>query len=510
MGIRPSIAHRTTLAVAAGALAATVFASLAASALRADRERHSPTAAGAPTQLPRLIGDSTCRWGSAACNPPVRNLVAQFRTLRDHGDLLGFHMNGSPDVDASRHWQGIQRLMPGQGRYVAVSRSGRGVSFVVVRMASRDAGGARFRSNRIGVRSSLVAPPIGDQVVSKRASDGGFNHSGGMQAVGRYLAVGLEEGDRSRVVFWDLSRPEHPRRVGRLEHRTGVTGVGTVSMARLRRGRFLLIVGGTDANILDFYVSRAAGLDQPRFKLATRWRESQLRTTLPDGDREFGDYQNLSLVADTSGRLYLVGTHRSGELPVGADFADLFLLENSGNTVAITKVGKRHLYCGVPFAGQQCNFDAAGGVYVTPSRMLLLYGTEHANNGPQASVMTEEFRTVPHQAACGAIDQAWIELYDDSGFDGDRSIIIDYVDRDRRAYTNYDRVDGFEDKASAALWCLPRGWRYRLYRHKSPCGGRAVDLVGSGTPDLDSDFGDNRGAVRDFGDAVSCSSWITP
>jgi hypothetical protein len=197
-------------------------------------------------------------------------------------------------------------------------------------------------------------------------------------------------------------------------------------------------------------------------------------------------------------------------LTFGADFADLFLLENLGNTVAITKVGKRHLYCGSPFAGQQCNFDAAGGVYVTPNRTLLLYGTEHDNDGPQGSVKAEEFRTVPHRAACGAIDQAWVELYDDSGFDGDRSIMIDHVDRDRRAYTNYDLVDDYEDRASAAWWCLPQGSRYRLYQHKNPCGGRAVDLVGSGIPDRDSDFGDNRGPVRNFGDAVSCSNWLTP
>jgi hypothetical protein len=137
-----------------------------------------------------------------------------------------------------------------------------------------------------------------------------------------------------------------------------VTGAGTVSIARLRGGRYLLIVGGTDANILDFYVSRrgAARLDPVSFVFAARWRESQLRTRL-SGDREFGDYQNLSLITGGSGRLYLLGTHRSGDL-FGADFADLFLLDNSGNTVAITKVGKRHLYCGVPFAGQQCNFDA--------------------------------------------------------------------------------------------------------------------------------------------------------
>jgi hypothetical protein len=46
----------------------------------------------------------------------------------------------------------------------------------------------------------------------------------------------------------------------------------------------------------------------------------------------------------------------------------------------------------------------------------------------------------------------------------------------RRDYFNYDKVDGFEDKASAARWRLPRGYRYRLFEDKGPCRGRHVDL----------------------------------
>jgi hypothetical protein len=465
-----------------------------------------------PAALPPLAADTSCQWGAAACNPPVSGVLSQFRSMRDHGDVLGYNRGPAPSLSLSKHWQGIQRLMVGQGRFMAVSRSGASTSFVIVRMGSRDTGGERFRSNRLDANvnvmsaiASLRQPPSSDVVASVIPSDPGFDHSGGLQSVGKYLAVGLEEGSRSRVNFWDLSAPATPRMVGSVDHATGVTGAGTTSLARLSGGRYLLIVGGTDANTLDFYVSRPGTTPaDPGFDFQATWRESQLRTRL-SGDREFGNYQNLALVSDTSGQLFLIGTHRDSISQ--DDFADLFLLENDATaSVRITKVAKRHLYCGVPFTDQQCNFDAAGGAYVTPSRRLLLYGTVHDSDS--TGVDFEEFRPVPHRTSCSRIDDAWVELYDDSGFDGDRSLMIDYADRARRDYVRYDRVEDFEDRTSAGAWCLPRGSRYRLYEDKRPCGGDTVDLVGTGVPQSDSDFDDRSGLVRRFGDEVSCSRWM--
>jgi hypothetical protein len=450
--------------------------------------------------------DVSCRWGARECNPPARGLAAQFRALRDHGDLLGFRMGAAPDVNMSKHWQGVQRLTPGQGRFLAISRSGKSVSFVVVSMASRDGSGERYRSNRIASHSAAKRPPASDRVVTVVSSDPGFDHSGGIQSVGSFLAVGLEEGSHSRVAFWYVADPQHPRRVGTLSHATGLEGAGTVSIARLRDGRYLLIVGGTNANTLDFYVSRGGtSLQTPRFDHTATWKESQL----VGGDREFGNYQNLGLVADAGGRLFLIGTHRNEAGGFGKDFADLFRLEGSPHSPRIRKVASRHLFCGFP-GGAQCDLDAAGGVYVTPSGRLLLYGTEHDNDGPGGSVKAEEFRPAPHRASCTDINDAWVELYDDTGFDGDRSVMIDFLDRGLRNYENYDFVEGFEDKTSAARWCLPSGWRHRLFRDKGGCGGRTVDLMGTGRPESDPKFGDNSGLVRKFNDEVSCSRWLAP
>ncbi len=60
-----------------------------------------------------------------------------------------------------------------------------------------------------------------------------------------------------------------------------------------------------------------------------------------------------------------------------------------------------------------------------------------------------------------------------------------------------------EDKTSAVRWCIPVGWRYRLYADKNPCGGSYKDLVGNGAVQTLSNLGD-----IGFNDKVSCSKWL--
>ena len=115
---------------------------LAASSLAAQTASAPPIAAFAP-----------CPWGSPDCNVCVADVVGAISQLRTHGDAMGFHMNGAPDVTLFDHWEGVQRLMGDEGRHLVVSRAlseeSQDVSFAIVRMASRDDDGLRFRSNRL-------------------------------------------------------------------------------------------------------------------------------------------------------------------------------------------------------------------------------------------------------------------------------------------------------------------------------------------------------------------------
>lgn len=478
----------------------------------------------ADAAAPVLQGRTACPWGSADCNPCVPDVLDSMHRLRSHGDILGFHMNGAADVDVSHHWQGVQRLMSGNGRYLAISRSvtDANVSFVVVEMGSRNTAGQRFRSNRLepALDNFATPPPLGDRIAWEEPRHPDFKHAGGLQALGHVLAVPVERGREvnpitgevidpgaSKVLFYDLTNPLSPVRLANeVDHSPLADEAGAAFMARLADGRVLLGIGRADSNILDFYVSSGTDLHTTGFVHFDTWFESELT----GGDSEFGNYQSINLVTQCDGALFLVGTHENTATQTGRDFADTFRLTNAaGDDVAIEKVAANHLVCGNRGVNH-CNLDAAGGVYVDPGGQLYVYGTEHDNDGPLAgvfpcsgppcSVKFEEFRPVPH-STCSTVGDAWVELYDDNTF-GDRSLMIDYADRFLEDYRNYDHAEGFEDKASSVRWCLPPGVTYRLWEDKEPCRGDHVDLVGDGAFHAISNLDD-----VGFGDAASCSEW---
>jgi hypothetical protein len=298
---------------------------------------------------------ATCAWGAADCNKCVPNAVSAVNSLRDHGDVLGFYPIGDP-VSVTSHWQGLQRLPAAGGRYLAVSHSGDTKAFTVVHMESRDAGtGLRFRSNRLNATYHYpgTAPSAWDRAVHDERLPAylSYTHSGGMQASGNLLAVSLESspsGQNGQVVLYDMSSPTAPRmlparRLGR------TTQAGTASLAKLSDGDFLLILGQADANNLEFYRSSSGDLEQSTttFDLIDLWNEGELRSTI--GDLEFGNYQNLNLITQCDGALFLAGTHQNSVN--GEDWVDLFRLTEETGNVVITKVARRHLYCGYPSPG---------------------------------------------------------------------------------------------------------------------------------------------------------------
>lgn len=474
--------------------------------------------AGARTEAsaPTLIGDTDCPWGAPDCNRCVPDVVASMNSLRTHGDLMGYHLGDGDDPSLLHHWEGINRLMSHGARYMAVSRAtdGENVMFVVVEMASRGTDGRRFRSNKITLngQSRQVVPPAGDKIILTVPRLPDFLHAGGMSTLGNYLAVPLERGTvrnpgsgeiiregESRVLFFDMADPTAPRKLDlEVDHTEFADAAGAVLMARLANGRILFGIGRGGSKTIDFYVSNGSDLEASTFIPFYTWNEDERHSDL-SGDDDYGDYQTLNVVTQCDGTLFMVGTHKN--LGNGRDFADTWRLDNGdGNQVEITKVAGRHLVCD-NLGANQCNLDAAAGVYLDPDGQILLYSTEHDNDGPAGSVKMEEFRPVPH-ATCTSIHDAWVELFADDHFGG-RSLMIDYVDRNLRDYSDYDRADAFGDAPSAAVFCLPEGVTYRLWQ-KHGFDGDHRDLVGHGTLDTTlNDFHD-----MSFNDETSSSEWI--
>lgn len=514
-----------------------------------------------------LFGDLETPHGSQTCNPCVENVIAAVNTLRNHGTTLGFNWGENyPEVTGSgtkSHWQGVQRLpFIGQTQpYIVVSSSHRQVFFLpggeiqsisgpahfaVVEMASRLANvGRRLRSNRLqhGVLTRFATPEADDRIATANAISTEFDHPGGIQAIGKYLLVGLDgrighQRTTAQFVLWDLSAPTKPRLIWddpRWELDT--PNANSVGIVRLQDGRFLMARALTDARDLEFYILGDDLEINPALYQSgqpfDRWNYRELKSELtnPDGslDTNWGDYgnffgdvgyQSTNLVTECgTGQLYLVCSH--GRRPQGFggdDFVDAFRVDlpaaapnpdNAGEGVVITKVAKRHMFPSGNANARQGDLQAAGGAYVSPDNKLYYYATEHGRTGNGGYVKMIEFPPAVALRDVHFIDDAWVELYDLPNFDG-RSIILDYIDKDRVDYANFNYVEEFDNLASSVMYAIPAGHALRLYSGVSGEGGY-LDLVGTGTAerldDLHSQFLSD--GVNDADNQLSSAEWIS-
>lgn len=151
-------------------------------------------------------------WSNATdvCESCVNDVVATFNKVRTHGDKLGYRIGSqfpSGYTSLSKHFQGIQRLR--SGKFMAVTGSHDRVSHLfIVEMGSRPARG-KYRSNRL----SSNHPPSNDVVVAVEEISSHLKHAGGLQVTGDYLAIGVEEGQESKIFFYDVSDPRNPRKL---------------------------------------------------------------------------------------------------------------------------------------------------------------------------------------------------------------------------------------------------------------------------------------------------------
>lgn len=330
------------------------------------------------------------RWGQAGASRCVPDVPAALAELPESGEPLGFRpASEGAFLSFLRHWQGIQRIAVGDGRWLVATRSGTSTGFVIVRMASRDASGGPFRASRLrsGLPARDLAPPPMDRVITAVPAEPGLEHAGGPQLAGHLLAVPYEaRGDSSAVVFYDVGNPAAPRRVGLVRGRAGgaaadPTHASLAALARLADHRWLLVVGERSSKSLAFYRSVDSTLADHR--------EFVPLPVSTDGVE--GGFQNLNLITQCDGELFLVGMHNTGFPPpsLGHDHLHWYAFERSGEGLRLAPRGSRGVTC------VECNFGAGAGLYVTPDGRLLLYGIGRGVGGPARSAQVEEFAPAP-------------------------------------------------------------------------------------------------------------------
>lgn len=339
--------------------------------------------AGAPPVARALRGAVTMQWGEADVNRCVPDVPAAIAALPARGAALGFHLAGFTDdlhfPGSSKHWQGVQRVPYGDGRTMVVSRGGAPM-FAAVRFASRATDGAAFGANRI----ALGAPDAADHVVAEVPEAEGFAHAGGMQALGRHVALPLENGrDASRIVVHDLADPAAPALLGTFVRDADEKEAGAVGVAKLADGRFLAVVAHADANALAWYITPSLADWSGSTRLGTMGAAGYV-------GHPHGSYQTVNLVPQCDGALFLLALHGTSEAFLSEDRLDAWRVVADPGTPTLAWLTDRHLRCSETGGDRQCNFTAAAGVYTDPRGALVLYATEHEASGPAGSIkMTE-------------------------------------------------------------------------------------------------------------------------
>lgn len=228
--------------------------------------------------------------------------------------------------------------------------------------------------------------------------------------VGNIMAVPLHGGTprNAKVVFYDFTEPEHPRKLPVEIDRPGRKASAT-AFARLANGHFLVAVLSAFDGLprrLDVYLSRSAALEDGFLPQPATWFVSDVQAR--DGqEKTFAFFQTINFIQQEDGRLYMVGFHNSFFVPSflpGRDHADLYEIVFPENTVnaptpvlampSVIKVATRPMRC----TGGYCNLDAAGGLFVDPdTHALSVYATPGWLDGDTVKLTVyREAQSRPH------------------------------------------------------------------------------------------------------------------
>lgn len=300
-------------------------------------------------------------------NIRMNDVASSFERQGDDAVVMEFTKGDWP-IPSGGHFQGIQRI----DAYNRLARGTLREYFIISGSSDREA------------YFIVVGRTTGGfSIVQKKAICGNpYRHAGGIQIIGDYLVVGVEDNirkNKSIVYFFNIANPEESiggpiiaiQRVGKEKRATA----GAVAIAK-RTADYLLIVGTWDSDTLDFYLSNGIALGECDQDGSSRcefryWRTWDKNEACKKGwcDDVWGSYQNLNLISDINNRLFLIGYYCSD---AGEDYVDLCSLDLSKPTQEmIKKESSRRVKC-----KGEASFKYGGGAYIKDKDSLISYACE--------------------------------------------------------------------------------------------------------------------------------------
>jgi hypothetical protein len=226
---------------------------------------------------------------------------------------------------------------------------------------------------------SIVATKKNNAVISvNKILDNPYRHAGGFQISKGLMAIGIEDNylkDKSMVYIYEINNPNKPPSEPlHIIQRRGIAKrvtAGCVGIIEIEN-HILVVVGNWDTKHLDFYRLH-------KDKLHTKNEQFELITTIELAttdktqwvDTDWLSYQNINLIADSSGTIYLAGmATKKG----AGNFLDMYRLTPKGTSdFQLTKIHSRTFP-----ESEISKFEWGAGIYSNKNQQLKVFSTgEH-------------------------------------------------------------------------------------------------------------------------------------
>ena len=193
-------------------------------------------------------------------------------------------------------------------------------------------------------------------------------HAGGIDSYENILAVPCEGDDDSRIYLLDITCPTESTelcRIDRPDEKASAAGI-----TRMSNDHFLVAVIIQAEYLMQFYQSTTTDI-RDGFDAGIGKKLS---------DKSHNKYENIDLITQTDGTIFLVGTHSTTQSG-GTDWADLFTIDvnfntpPTVNTVKIDYKSHKHYHC-----PGSSTFEGGAGIYIVDNNNLNMYAVRRWTN----------------------------------------------------------------------------------------------------------------------------------
>lgn len=443
----------------------------------------------------------------------VKSVSQQFATINDHGTPSGF-TRGIIDPTASKHYQGISRH-PTKSDVFFLSKSGDSNSpAAVLAVYMKNEHGARHMRHNLWASNASQThgthPNDSAYTYWEDKLGGHCDHLGGLQAVGKVLAVAGEDcnggshGQEARVYLYNVANTYYPMAIDIRVNST--TEQDAVGVGYAKAGAVGIIEDSDNLYTIMVFTDGNKRVRFRQFELSgntmiatSDWLTYVTPSNQANGwERGTGAHQNLNLVRQNDDKLFAVGTQRG---LAENDYMFLYHVlglsydENGylNGAPSLKYEAKRHMYCTnwKDNHTRMCDFQAAAGIHVVNGvagnengELIVLASAHDDDKGPARNLarITEfrnrNIRTIDHDFGdCGG--SSWATLYDDDRMDGDRNITLTEFNNGKEDFKYLHRSSiEFGDKASAISYCIRPGCSLIGYKHS---GYKSATLIINGS-----------------------------